>query len=271
MKDIRLIATDMDGTFLTPAGSFNHQRLRRLLQEFKKQGLVFAVASGRSFLALDRLFGDFKDQIAIIAENGSLIQYKNKILFEHFMSKEQYLALIANILENPYNQGTELLLSGKKAAYILADSPQSYVEKMRYYYENICLVKDFDHLDDDIFKITTNFPPKDISKGTAWLNKKLPHMQAVTTGFESIDVILRGANKSFGLNRLCQVLGIGSEQVVAFGDDLNDFEMLTFAGRAVAPENARAEIREIADDIIAHHQEESVIAYMEGMVKNGRI
>lgn len=269
MEDIRLIATDMDGTFLNPAGSFDHERLNKLLQEFEKRGLIFTVASGRGLLALDKLFADFMDRIAVIAENGSSIQYKNKVLFERFMSKEQYLSLIAKILENPYNQGTELLLSGKKAAYILADSPQSYVEKMRYYYENICLVEDFEHLDDDIFKITTNFPAEDVNKGMAWLNQKLPHMQAVTTGFESIDVILRGANKGFGLNRLCQTLDISSDQVLAFGDDLNDFEMLTFAGRAVAPENARPEIREIADDIIAHHQEESVIAYMEGMVKNG--
>lgn len=271
MEDIRLIATDMDGTFLNSTGSFDYERLDKLLQEFDKQGLIFTVASGRGLLALNKLFADFVERIAVIAENGSSIQYKNKVLLERFMTEEQYLFLIDKILENPYNQGTELLLSGKKAAYILADSPQSYVEKMRYYYENICLVENFDHLDDDIFKITTNFPAEDINKGMVWLNKELPHMQAVTTGFESIDVILQGANKGFGLNRLCQALNIHADQVVAFGDDLNDFEMLTFAGRAVAPRNARAEIREIADDVIAHHQEESVIAYMEGMVKNGRI
>ena len=116
-------------------------------------------------------------------------------------------------------------------------------------------------------KITTQFPAEYVHKGAAWLNERLPHIQAVTTGFESIDIILRGANKGFGLSHLCQVLKLKSEHVLAFGDNLNDFEMMDFADVAIAPENARVEIKELADEVIPHHQEQSVITYMEGMIK----
>ena len=68
------------------------------------------------------------------------------------MTPSQYLDLTVKILENPYNQGVELLLSGKKAAYILAESPQSYIDFMKGYYENIQLVENFEQLDDAIFK-----------------------------------------------------------------------------------------------------------------------
>ena len=43
-------------------------------------------------------------------------------------------------------------------------------------------------------------------------------------------------------------------------------EMLTFAGCAVATENARDEIKEVADEVIGHHRDGAVFDYMEGLV-----
>lgn len=57
-----------------------------------------------------------------------------------------------------------------------------------------------------------------------------------------------------------------ASEIVAFGDNLNDFEMLEFAGTAVATQNARKEIKEISSEIIGHCDEESVMTYMEGLV-----
>ena len=42
--------------------------------------------------------------------------------------------------------------------------------------------------------------------------------------------------------------------------------MLTFAGRAVATENARDEIKVVADEVIGHHKDGAVFDYMEGLV-----
>lgn len=126
-EKIRLIATDMDGTFLDASGQFDHQRLDDLLKKFEAKNLIFTIASGRSLLTLEKLFKDFTDRIAIIAENGSLIQYKNQVLFEQLMTPSQYLDLTAKILENPYNQGVELLLSGKKGRlYFGGESSELY-------------------------------------------------------------------------------------------------------------------------------------------------
>jgi len=91
-------------------------------------------------------------------------------------------------------------------------------------------------------------------------------MTAVTTGFDSMDIILKGVDKGFGLYHLCQELGRQASDVVAFGDNLNDMEMLTFAGRAVATENARDEIKVVADEVIGHHKDGAVFDYMEGLV-----
>ena len=43
-------------------------------------------------------------------------------------------------------------------------------------------------------------------------------------------------------------------------------EMLTFAGHAVATENARHEIKAVADEVIGHHKDGAVFDFMEGLV-----
>lgn len=67
-------------------------------------------------------------------------------------------------------------------------------------------------------------------------------------------------------NHLCQALGITATEVMAFGDNLNDLQMLEYAGTAIATENARPEIKAVADQVIGDCNQESVMAYLEGLV-----
>ena len=52
---IKLVATDMDGTFLNRQGSFDKARLRAVLDDFAQKGILFAAASGRPLLALEKI------------------------------------------------------------------------------------------------------------------------------------------------------------------------------------------------------------------------
>lgn len=56
---IKLIATDMDGTFLREDGTYDKERLAALLPKLREKGILFTVSSGRSLLAIDRLFEPF--------------------------------------------------------------------------------------------------------------------------------------------------------------------------------------------------------------------
>ena len=76
--------------------------------------------------------------------------------------------------------------------------------------------------------------------------------------------------KDFSINIISKS-GTTTEPAIAFrvfkeNDNLNDMEMLTFAGRAVATENARDEIKVVADEVIGHHKDGAVFDYMEGLV-----
>ena len=99
--NIKLVATDMDGTFLDDKGQFDMVRLKNLLLRFKEKGIYFAVASGRGLLSLEKLFDDVRDEIIFIAENGSLVEFRGEALYEATMSKDFYLSAFEKLKTSP--------------------------------------------------------------------------------------------------------------------------------------------------------------------------
>lgn len=69
------------------------------------------------------------------------------------------------------------------------------------------------------------------------------------------ELTAKGVNKSLGLRRACELLGITAAEVVAFGDGDNDVEMLKFAGVGVAMGNALPVAKQAADRVTLHHDE----------------
>ena len=265
---IKLVATDMDGTFLNEHVSYDVERLKRLLDRFDQKGIVFAAASGRGYLSLEKLFAPVKDRIMFIAENGSLVEYKEQVLYEAVMPKEFYLSVYEQLTTSPYVDTSKMLLTGKKGCYVLNTVNPSYLVSTAKFNENIMKVSSLEEIQDDIFKFTLNFEEEETLAGEAWVNEHIAGVSAMTTGFESIDIVLEHVDKGVAITALAEKMGWDMEQIVAFGDNLNDLHMMQVVGLPIAPSNARPEIQELAKIIIGPHSEESVIAYMEELVRD---
>ena len=77
-----------------------------------------------------------------------------------------------------------------------------------------------------------------------------------------LEVLPAGVNKGRALRTVAARLGIALEETVAFGDGLNDLELLETAGWGVAMENAHPQLKAIADEIAPHHDEDGVARYL---------
>ena len=262
-NDIKLIATDMDGTFLNAQHQYDQDLLRKVLASCKEKGIYFAAASGRALLSLKSLFKGFEDQMIFIAENGSVVEFHGEDLYEATMSKDFYLGVFEALKSSPYADPNKLLLTGKKGSYVLETVDPDYLALSQNYNENIQKVKSLVDIQDEIFKMTTNFDAALVLEGEQWVTENVPGVKAMTTGFESIDIVLDYVDKGVAITALADKLGITMDQVVAFGDNLNDLHMMQVVGHPVAPENARPEILAIAEEVIGPHETGSVLRYME--------
>ncbi|MTB64505.1 Cof-type HAD-IIB family hydrolase [Streptococcus sp. zg-86] len=264
---IKLIATDMDGTFLREDHQFNRDRFRKILDQFHRKGYLFAAASGRSLLSLQAIFQGFEDEMAFVAENGSIVSYKGKMIFEDQpIEPIVYLELVRRLSASPYGQNSCVVLSGKNGAYLLKSGDREFIERISPFYVKTSLVSDFSEVTEDIVKIVATFPTGEVEVAQEWLNQEFDGVTAVTTGFNSVDIILSDSHKAVGLSKLCEYCGLEATDVVAFGDNQNDLEMLEFAGIALATSNARPEVKQIVDRVIGHCNDEAVLAYIEEML-----
>lgn len=201
-----------------------------------------------------------------IAENGSVVEFHGEDLYEATMSKDFYLGVFEALKSSPYADPNKLLLTGKKGSYVLETVDPDYLALSQNYNENIQKVKSLADIQDEIFKLTTNFDAALVLEGEQWVTENIPGVKAMTTGFESIDIVLDYVDKGVAITALADKLGISMDQVMAFGDNLNDLHMMQVVGHPVAPENARPEILAIAETVIGHHVTGSVLRYMEEIV-----
>ncbi|WP_420621155.1 HAD family hydrolase [Candidatus Poriferisodalis sp.] len=89
------------------------------------------------------------------------------------------------------------------------------------------------------------------------------------SGLDLAEIAAAGVNKSTGLEIVCQRYGIKPADVVAFGDGLNDIDMLRWAGRSVAMSNAPPQVRAVADLVAPSNESEGVAVVVEAMLTGG--
>ena len=244
---IKLIAVDMDGTFLSDAKTYNRPRFLAQYQRMREQNIRFVVASGNQYYQLISFFPEIAHQIAFVAENGGWVVSGNEDVFNCQLPVHHFNAVVDHLQTLP---NIEIIACGKRSAYTLNRYNDALKTVAAKYYHRLELVDDFNHLDDTILKFGLNVPDSLIPEIQPKLHAALGDMvTAVATGYGSIDLIIPGVHKANGLRILQQRWGIEDHEVVAFGDSGNDIEMLQAVGIGVAMGNATEDVKAAADVI----------------------
>ena len=79
-----------------------------------------------------------------------------------------------------------------------------------------------------------------------------------------------GVDKAATTAKVAASWGISAGEVVAFGDNANDLELLAWAGTGVAVENALPETKAVADCVIGHHADDAVASFVAGLLRGDR-
>ncbi|MEA5155432.1 HAD family hydrolase [Raineyella sp.] len=95
---------------------------------------------------------------------------------------------------------------------------------------------------------------------------EIPGLRATSSGAPFLEISAAGVGKAYGLQRLTERLGIGPDRVVAFGDGLNDLDMLEWAGLGVAVANAEPELLAVADRIAPSCDQDGFAQALEALL-----
>ena len=253
---MKYIFTDMDGTLLHSDKTLPKQ-LFPLLDELQKRDISFGIASGRQYYNLYEQFKEYADHMLFIAENGAVMFEGKQCIYHNEML---YDALIEPVQRIRELDQAWCVLCGIQNAYVENDNAE-FLENCRMYYRNLQLVDDILEAGkhDTICKISIYDAIDSETHTKAFLSGHVDGYHMVTSGKHWVDLTNPNVNKGTALAYLKQLKKINSQEIMAFGDFMNDYEMLLECTESYAPSNAHPEILKLARYHTASNDEDGVI------------
>ncbi len=262
---IKLIAVDMDGTFLHEDKSYDRPRFQKQYEQLKALGIHVAVASGNQLFRLQAYFDDYPYPLSFVAENGAYVKLHERDLSITTLAPEHHAAVFSFLSNHP---DCLAIVCGLTCAYVLDTISAPALANSRNYYRELKTIKSYDEIDDKILKIALNLNDYDQALITSTAEKELDGiLTPVTSGHQFMDLIMPGIHKAHGLSILQRELGIDDSEVAAFGDNGNDLEMLRQAGFGFAMGNAVPKAQEAARYLIGKNDDDSVLDMLDIIIK----
>jgi hypothetical protein len=257
--DIRLIAADMDGTLLDDEHEL-HDHLWPLIDALSARGITFCAASGRQYHNLVARFPGLARRMTFIAENGAYVVHGGKELSSDTLDDRLVGRVIAH-LRDLVRGGADLgvVVCGKDSAYIeRVDAP--FREQVDKYYARLTVLADLlSRPADAVLKIAVyDFGSAESGAGPA-LATFATEAKIVVSGAHWVDVMNTATNKGAALRSVQSALGITADQTMAFGDYLNDLELLDAAMHSYAMANAHPAVRQRARAIAPSNTDNGVV------------
>ncbi|QAU52748.1 Sugar phosphatase YbiV [Corynebacterium pelargi] len=264
-----VIASDMDGTLLNQQRQIP-ERFWPVLKQLHSLGAVFAPASGRQLYTLLEQFEPAGFPMSVIAENGTVVYHEGEIVSLCTIEASQAHAVIEAMESQADQIDWGLVLCRADGAFVTRrDEP--FLAQCQPYYARMEIVDDLHaYVDDQVVKLAIYSFADAESIAAPKLRAAAPGLNVVVSGAHWVDIMDPAANKGKALEALAQALGVPMEDTIAFGDYLNDTELLQSAGKAYAMENAHPHIKEIADALAPSNADEGVVEVLRGVVEKLR-
>ncbi len=262
---IRFIATDLDGTLLDGERKLPEE-IFPLIEKLKSLGVLFAPASGRQYANLKKLFEPVASDVVFICENGALIKYRGKTLHCHPIHNRYLKEALDEIRALPHLYP---MLCGTDCAYI-ENNEMPFFEYAMLAYTNCKKVTCLDEVigREDICKIAVYDEIAAAENCIKVLPQRLPHLRTILSGFDWCDISAPGANKGEAIRFIRKAFSLEKEECAAFGDHMNDYEMLGECGYAYVPENAYPPLKKLVGRVIPANTEKGVIRKIKEIISD---
>ena len=253
MPPTQLLVFDLDGTLLdsshrVPPG------VRDLLFAFREKGIETTLATGRPFAAVKDYIQELELQLPFIVFNGAVVSTPGgqplSIRPLPLASARTILGLLA---ETPAANQLYLHPSDN---FFYSDRQGEAAEHITQKDGVACrqvrsLLDVLNDTDRDPVKMFSVGARDELEQVKAAIQRIEPDVTCVFSEHDMLEVLGPEVNKGTALSVLCDEVGIDRESVIAFGDNMNDFEMLQEAGLGVAMSTGPVALQETADRVIS--------------------
>lgn len=273
---IKLIMTDLDGTLFKDDHETISKRNVKALKKAQEHGIKICISTGRTKSLVEEAekfvpFADF-----IITSNGAVTYdgQTGKVITSELLDAEKSKKVFEII--NAHTLTHEIYFEGE--AFL-----DSYSAKL-YNYGNISahylkVLKDKANV---VESLSEHIGTRGVEKinimrvvGNELMEVKnaieeLGDIFVTSSIPENLEMNNFNANKGYALKKLCEILGIAPDEVMAFGDTGNDCEMLKIAGLSFAMENGWDEAKKVAKAVAPSNEDDGVAVEIEKYLESNK-
>lgn len=253
--DVRLVATDLDGTLLRPDGTVS-EHTRRSIVQAREAGIVIVLVTARSPRTLRPLARQAGMMDPVICCNGAITyDLAADTIIAHaplasVVAQQLVIALHAAMpdicfaIERGVQAGQEPRWTALRP---IAGNHSSLID------DALALCAE------DVTKLRVLHPDLPLPELLRITREVVGDVAVVThSSTLFVEISAAGVTKATALHGLCARLGIDAAQVVACGDMPNDLPMLHWAGHSVAVANAHADVLAAVDEVTLSNDEDGV-------------
>jgi len=264
---IKLIASDLDGTFLKDDKTIPEENLKAF-EACAAKGVEIVPATGRLVAGIPEEIRNLSGVRYVIGTNGALITdlWENKEISACRIKNELAVSILMlaqnskdDIMYDAYIDGlgyTSEYFYEHADKYAPSAAVAKLIRKTRQPMENhVSAVKNSGK---DVEKVNMFFVSMEARQRMREMLAQIPGIFVSSSLPNNLEINAVGADKGSALLRLAEYLGISREETMAFGDGENDVTMIRNAGIGVAMENGEDCVKAVADHITCSNNENGV-------------
>ena len=250
---VKIIVMDLDGTLLKSDKNISDYSVS-ILEKCKNKGIKIVIATARSEKSAERCIKLINPNIMILNGGSLAIKNNGKKIYERTFSIETSDGILNEFKDN------------KNIGIITIETKENYYVS----YENVAWHSDYMHgiyydfskpLSQETYKITAEIYDNKVAKNIG--NKFAECKMVEFSGENWYGFYHKEANKLLAIEAIAKEEKIELENIVAFGDDYNDIEMVKNCGMGIAMENGIGEIKNVAKNICGNNNEDGVAKWIE--------
>lgn len=261
---IRLIASDMDGTLLDEHSEVPPETYDLILA-LREKGVYFAASSGRRFDRLCQFFAPVRDKMDFVAANGAQVYVDGELVDREVFSHLGIRRLAKTVGKF---ESLHMALFDDEKSFLL-DDEDKFVREIDKDLPNAERIWYLPGPDVSILKISIYCEDGHVMDYAYALSRELgDEFLFAPSGTHWIDALQRGVNKATGIEQVMAHHGITRDEVMAFGDSMNDYEIIRFVGTGCAMANGRPALKAVANRVIGYNYDQAVQGEMRKLLES---
>ncbi|EHS56725.1 HAD-IIB family hydrolase [Paenibacillus sp. Aloe-11] len=262
---LKLVVTDLDGTFLNNKGLFDIDLFNQVYDEMQKKDVAFVACTGKQCERVEKLFGEHGKGVWILGDSATRIKKDGEVVKEFTIEHDLAQQAIDEIQR--FDPEVTIIACIRDTAYVLSTIKDEWFNVVKGSYEKVAKIDSFKQMDGDFNKITVF----DIKSRSSALRKHventlLGQIYIVDSEPKWVDITALHTHKGETVKKLQNMLGVTFEETMSFGDGENDVELMSIAKYSFAVSNACENTKKAASFITKSNEENGVLLTIQKLL-----